>query len=100
VVPKKEALKRNILDEPHTLRYSIHPGITTMYHDQRQQFLWTRMKHEAARYMSECDTCRKDKDDYMKPGELLQPLSIPDWKWEDISMNFIVGLPSTAYKVD
>jgi hypothetical protein len=54
------------------------------------------MKREADRYVSECDTCRKVKTDYMKPGGLLQPLSIPDWKWDDISMNFIVGLPMTA----
>jgi hypothetical protein len=54
------------------------------------------MKREAARYVSECDTCRKVKADYMKPGGLLQPLSIPDWKWDDISMDFIVGLPMMA----
>jgi hypothetical protein len=38
VVPKKEVLKKKILDEAHTLRYSIHPGSTKMYHDLRQQF--------------------------------------------------------------
>jgi hypothetical protein len=38
------------------------------------------MKHETARYVSECDTYRKVKVDYMKPRGLLQPLSIPDWK--------------------
>jgi hypothetical protein len=58
------------------------------------------MKREAARYVSECDTCRKAKADYMKPGGLLQPLNIPDWKWDDISMDFIVGLPLTARKFD
>jgi hypothetical protein len=51
-----------------------------MYHDLRQQFWWMRMKHEAAHYVSECDTCRKVKADYMKPRGLLQPLSIPEWK--------------------
>jgi hypothetical protein len=71
-----------------------------MYHDLRQQFWWTRMKREVARYVSECDTCRKVNADYMKPGGLLQPLSIPDWKWDDISMDFIVGLPMTARKFD
>jgi hypothetical protein len=78
VVPKKEVLKRKILDEAHTSRYSIHPGSTKMYHDLRQQFWWTRIKRETARYVSECDTCRKVKADYMKPGGLLQPLSVPD----------------------
>jgi hypothetical protein len=80
VVPKKEALKKKILDEAHTSRYSIHPGSTKMYHDLRQQFWWTRMKRETARYISECDTYRKVKADYMKPGGLLQPLSIQEWK--------------------
>jgi hypothetical protein len=69
-----------------------------MYHDLRQQFWWTRMKRKTAHYVSECDTCRKVKADYMKPGGLLQPLSIPDWKWNDISMDFIVGLLLTAHK--
>jgi hypothetical protein len=58
------------------------------------------MKHEATRYASECGTCRKVKADYMKPGGLMQPLSIPKWKWDDISMDFIVGLPLTAHKFD
>jgi hypothetical protein len=53
VVLKKEALKKKILDEAHTSRYSIHPGSTKMYHDLRQQFWWTRMKREAALYVSE-----------------------------------------------
>jgi hypothetical protein len=56
------------------------------------------MKRETTRYVSECDTCRKVEADYMKPGGLLQPLSVPDWKWDDISIDFIVGLPLTARK--
>jgi hypothetical protein len=58
------------------------------------------MKREAAHYVFECDTCRKVKADYMKPGGLLQPLSIPEWKWDDISMDFIMGLSMTIYKFD
>jgi hypothetical protein len=100
VVSKKEALKKKILDEAHTSRYSIHPGSTKMDHDLRQQFWWTRMKHEAARYVSECDTYQKVKADYMKPGGLLQLLSILEWKWDDISMDFIADLPTMAHKFD
>jgi hypothetical protein len=58
------------------------------------------MKHETTRYVSECDTCRKVKTDYMKPGGLLQPLSVPNWKWDDINMDFIMGLPLTPHKFD
>jgi hypothetical protein len=100
VVPKEATLKKKILDKAHTLRYSIHPGSTKMYHDLRQQFWWIRMKHETTRYVSECDTCRKVEADYIKPGGLLQPLSVPNWKWDDIGMNFIVGLLLTARKFD
>jgi hypothetical protein len=76
-VPRREALKKKMLDEEaHTLRYSIHHVSTKMYHGLRQQFWWTRMKHETAHYISECDTYRKVKAGYMKPGALLQPLSI------------------------
>jgi hypothetical protein len=50
------------------------------------------MKRVRAHYVSECDICWKVKADYMMPRGLLQPLSIPDWKWDDISMDFIVGL--------
>jgi hypothetical protein len=56
VVPKKEALEKKILDENHTLRYSVHPESTKMYHDLKQQFWWTRMKCEAVHYVLECDT--------------------------------------------
>jgi hypothetical protein len=70
-VPKREALKKKILNEAHTSRYSIHPGSTKMYHDLRQPFWWMRIKRETARYVSQCDTYRKVKADYMKPGGIV-----------------------------
>jgi hypothetical protein len=99
-VPTKEDLRKKILDKAHTLRYSIHPRSINMYLDLKQQFWWTRMKHEAARYVSMCDTCQKVKVDYMKPGGLLQPLSILEWKWDNISTDLIVGLSLTAFMID
>jgi hypothetical protein len=63
IMPKKAKLKKKILDEAHTSRYSIHPGSTKIYHDLRQKFWWTRMKREIACYVSECDTCQKVKAD-------------------------------------
>jgi hypothetical protein len=58
------------------------------------------MKHKTTRYVSECDTSQKVKANYMKPGGLLQPLSVPNWKWDDIIIDFIVGLSLTARKYD
>ena len=58
------------------------------------------MKPEIAMYVSECDTCQRVKAIHLKVAGTLQPLPIPSWKWEDISMDFIVGLPHTSQKHD
>jgi hypothetical protein len=58
------------------------------------------MKIEIACYVARCDTCRRVKAIHMKTAGPLQSLPIPTWKWEDISMDFIVGLPRTAKGYD
>jgi hypothetical protein len=58
------------------------------------------MKHETARYVAEYNTCRRVKVDHLRPVGLLQPLNTLAWKWEDINMDFNVGLPLTAHKYD
>jgi hypothetical protein len=58
------------------------------------------MKREIAKYVSECDVCQRVKASHLKTTGILQPLSIPSWKWEDISMDFIVGLPNTSLRYD
>jgi hypothetical protein len=100
VVPKNEEVRQQILDEAHLSRYSIHPRSAKMYHDLKQRYWWTKMKIEIARYVARCDTCRRVKAIHMKAAGPLQSLPIPTWKWEDISMDFIVGLPRTARGYD
>jgi hypothetical protein len=94
-VPKDEALQRLILDEAHYSAYSVHPGSTKMYMDLRQRYRWTRMKGDIIEYVTRCDTCRRVKAEHQRLARLLQPLHIPVWKWDEISMDFIVGLPKT-----
>jgi hypothetical protein len=55
------------------------------------------MKREAAQYVAEFDTCQRVKAEHLKSVGTLQPLPIPSWKWEDISMDFITGLPCTLH---
>jgi hypothetical protein len=100
VVPKDEEIRQQILDEAHLSCYSIHPGSTKMYQDLKQHYWWIKMKIEIARYVAKCDTCRHVKAIHMKTVGPLQSLPIPTWKWEDISMDFIVGLPRTAKGFD
>jgi hypothetical protein len=99
-VPKNDEIRQQILDEAHLSRYSIHPRSTKMYHDLKQHYWWTKMEIEIARYMARCDTCRRVKAIHMKAAGPLQYLPIPTWKWEDISMDFIVGLPRTTKGYD
>ncbi|WVZ98365.1 LOW QUALITY PROTEIN: hypothetical protein U9M48_043821 [Paspalum notatum var. saurae] len=93
VVPKDMELRKKILDEAHTSVLTMHPASNKMYQDLETKFWWTRMKREIAKYVSNA-TCRV-KADHLKPGGMLQPLNIPAWKWEDIHMDFVVGLPRT-----
>jgi hypothetical protein len=98
MVPKNHELRKKIFDEPHTSKYSIHPGSIKMYHDLKAQFWWTRVKREITHYVAEYDTCQRVKADHMRPVGLLQPPIIHAWKWKDISMDFIVGLSLTTRK--
>jgi hypothetical protein len=100
IVPKDAEIRQQILDEAHLSRYSIHPRSTKMYQDLKQHYWWTKMKIEIARDVARCDTYRRVKAVHMKTAGPLQSLPIPTWKWEDISMDFIVGLPRTAKGFD
>jgi hypothetical protein len=51
-------------------------------------------------YVSLCDTCQRVKAEHQRPAELLQPLKILKWNWEEIGMDFIVGLPRTQAGYD
>jgi hypothetical protein len=95
VVPKDRELKNKLMDEAHLLKLSIHPESSKIYQELRPRYWWTKMKKEIAAYVARCDTCCRVKAIYIRPAGLLQPLSIPSWKWDDISMDFITGLSTT-----
>ncbi|GJU82934.1 putative reverse transcriptase domain-containing protein [Tanacetum coccineum] len=84
------------MNEAHTLKYSVHPGADKMYHDLRDLYWWPGMKKDIAMYVSKCLTCSKVKAEHQKPSGLLQQPKIPEWKWENITMDFIVKLPRTS----
>jgi hypothetical protein len=80
VVPDDPEIKKVILDEAHMSKFSIHPGSTKMYQDLKQNFWWSNMKVDIAKYVAECDTCHRMKASHLKSEGVLQPLSIPMWK--------------------
>jgi hypothetical protein len=92
-VPNIMELKQLILKEAHDTLYSIHPGGTKMYQDLKEQFWWHGMKREIAFYIARCYVCQRVKAEHQRPAGLLQPLKVPMWKWEEVGMDFIAGLP-------
>jgi hypothetical protein len=92
-VPLKSEVKMDILREAHRTPFMVHPGETKMYQDMRQSFWWKRMKVDIAKYVASCGICQKAKAEHKRPAGLLKPLEVLEWKWENIAMDFVVGLP-------
>ncbi|GJT79562.1 putative reverse transcriptase domain-containing protein [Tanacetum coccineum] len=71
-----------------------------MYQDLKKLYRWPNMKAEIATYVSKCLTCAKVKVEYQKPSGLLFQPEILQWKWENITMDFVTKLPKTAIGQD
>ena len=99
-VPSMTALKKELLKEAHNSTLVVHPGSTKMYHDLKTHYWWNGMKRDIAEYVARCLTCQRVKTEHQKPGGLLQPLPIPEWKWEHITMDFMIGMPKTIKQHD
>jgi hypothetical protein len=99
-VPNIKELKDKILHKAHESAYSIDPGGNKMYHDLKATYWWYGMKRDVAEYVALCDTCQRVKAEHQRPAGLLQSLQVLEWKWEEIAMDFIVGLPRTQSGYD
>jgi hypothetical protein len=71
-----------------------------MYKDLKTRYWWYGMKRDVTKYVALCDTCQRVKAEHQRPAGLLQPLKITEWKWEEIGIHFIVGLPRTQAGYD
>jgi hypothetical protein len=71
-----------------------------MYQDLKRRFWWYGMKRKIAEYVARCDSCQRINAENLRPAGLLQPLQIPQWKWDEIGMDFIVDLPRTRAGYD
>ncbi|KAK8934991.1 hypothetical protein KSP39_PZI014260 [Platanthera zijinensis] len=92
-VPSGGNLRVQLMYEAHHTKYSIHPGSTKMYHDLKKLFWWSGLKKDVALFVAKCQTCALVKAECQKPGGFLKSLPIPEWKFDDISMDFVHGLP-------
>ncbi|GJZ91372.1 retrotransposon protein, putative, ty3-gypsy subclass [Tanacetum coccineum] len=99
-VPNDQVLREKVMTEAHSSPFTIHPGSTKMYRDLKQYFWWNGMKQDVATFVSKCMTCQQVKIEHQRASGLLQPLEIPMWKWDEISMDFVTGLPTTQKRHD
>ena len=95
-LPDVVDIKRQVMDKGHKSKWAIHPGMMKMYQDLRKMYWWMGMKRDIREYVSKCLQCQQIKAVRQKPAGLLQPLPISKWKWEDITMDFVIGFPRTT----
>jgi hypothetical protein len=98
VIPPTSTLKHEILHEFHASKLAGHSGVLCTFKRLSQNFYWEAMKANVQAYVSACDVCQRNKSETRSPARLLQPLPMPSQVWEDISLNFIDGLPMSVGK--
>nr|GEZ10953.1 reverse transcriptase domain-containing protein [Tanacetum cinerariifolium] len=93
-------LRTVIMHESHKSKYSIHSGSDKMYQDMKKLYWWPNMKADIATYVSKCLTCAKVKAEHQKPSGLLVQPEIPEWKWDNITMDFVTKFPKSSQGYD
>ncbi|GKB45004.1 putative reverse transcriptase domain-containing protein, partial [Tanacetum coccineum] len=89
-------LRSVIMHESHKSKYSIHLDSEKMYQDMKNLYWWPNMKADIATYVRKYLTCAKVKAEHQRPSGLLVQPTIPEWKWDNIMIDFITKLPKSS----
>ena len=76
----------------------MHSGFLKTYHLVKKEFFWDGLKSDIQKFVAECLVCQHNKVEKIKTLDLLQPLSIPSQCWEEVSLDFIIGLHNSEGK--
>jgi len=88
------AFRLKHIDEYHSTPIGGHMGITKIVTRLLANFYWDGLRNDVKIFIRHCSICQQVKSDTQKHG-LLQPLPVPTAIWEDLSLDFIIGLPSS-----
>nr|GEV19165.1 reverse transcriptase domain-containing protein [Tanacetum cinerariifolium] len=99
-LPCYSDLRSAIMHESHKSKYSIHLGSDKMYQVMKKLYWWPNMKANIATYVSKCLTCTKVKVEHQSSSGLFVQPAIPEWKWDNIMMDFITKLPKSSQGFD
>lgn len=95
VIPKHSELTNRLLKEYHDSPVGSHAGDFKTYQRLASEWYWAGMRKDVTKYVQNCHICQQNKVSTLSPLGLLQPLPIPEQVWEDISMDFVEGLPKS-----
>ena len=88
--------QQGILQQFHCSPLGGHTGVYKTYARLKREFYWPGMRRDMRAFIRSCDTCQRNKEENVHPAGLLQSLPIPSNNWQDISMDFIEGLPPSG----
>jgi hypothetical protein len=94
-VPKDQAIRVALLQEFHDSPLAGHLGVHKTYENLCRTYFWPGMVKTVNNYVASCESCQRNKASNKSPQGLLQPLPIPQQRWEQVTMDFIVQLPKT-----
>ena len=92
--------RRLIMEKAHCSTYVMHLGGTKMYQTIKENYWWSSIKRDIVEFLSRCLVCQQVKTKHRKPLGTLQLSLILEWKWEHITMDFVVSLPRTQASYD
>ena len=92
-IPNRVDLKEVIMNEYHRSNYAGHPGYQKMLMPVTKFYFWPDMRRNIIEYLNKCFECQHVKVEHRHLARLLQPIHVPEWKWEVISIDLITGFP-------
>ena len=100
VVPAVETLRTKLLREAHDAPISGHVGVAKTSELLQRRFYWPKMGDDVKKYIASCEQCQINKPGHQHPQGLLQSLPVPDYAWQQVSLDLITQLPTTTQKHD
>jgi hypothetical protein len=94
-VGQNSSLRTKLISVLHDSVLGGHSGILATYQRVKKVFYWKGLKLDVTNFVKQCAICQKAKTEHVHPAGLLQPLPIPKGVWQDISMDFVEGLPKS-----
>jgi hypothetical protein len=94
-VGDNSALRTRLINAFHSTVLGGHSRVQATYYRIKKLFQWKGLKVDVENFVKQCSVCQHAKHERTHPAGLLQPLPVPDGAWQDITMDFVEGLPKS-----